>query len=481
MTQTTSPYALSEGELKSMSHKYKLQNIHLSDDISLIHTSAHLVNGSIFLIFQVPIMEEANNFYLYKITPMPLFLNNNSFMPNIDTNYVALSTHQTEYSIISHDEYRQCYGKHLCTAHDIRRPINKQSHCVVQTFFADKPICMVKNSTDSKPFYKLYGNDLFYSVKEMTPLHLRCPQRKTTTFTPHLVELKGQGQAIIAHGCTGTLPNDFKFTTLAKTTHVQLQSSPFMNLMNELPDITSINIFPTLPQPLDKHIFTLRNITDNSLSNIWDQLTKPTDNLAHFVRFIAIVLVITTIALFLCCCSKTIRLWFKTCIFWKNPKEWWTKKKGYELPTFNKNKGNTKETNTQTNKPHNDIETIHARINEIIDSTNLNSVSFQSPLFRQKYTIPNIPNIETNRPQPSPEPMDTTYQVPRQLVPPPRSRRELFEEERAIPKLIRTNSLYPSIPDHIYESMSRPKRERPASAETADLDTIDKKVRFEKQ
>ena len=336
MTHSTSPYILSEKELQTISHSYKGFNIHLSEDISQVHTSAFLYNNSIYFTFQIPIIEEKLFFHLYQVTPVPIFTNQTSHIPELDAKYIALSVTENYYSILNDFEYNNCITSTHCTISDIQRPNDKSAHCVIASYFTDTPMCPLVNYTLENSFFKIYGNQLIYSTNSTLPIHLRCPQRNAVTFNPIVVNLSGMGKAQIADGCSVTLQNNKRFSTLSKIKKVELSTSPFMNIISQNPNISTLQFKPITYDHVSIPIIHFHNHSDFEIPDIWQRLRKPSENALHLIRTILVFIILSTLLSFLCICSPKIRTWFKTCIFWKNPRTWWTTYKKYEIPTFRK-------------------------------------------------------------------------------------------------------------------------------------------------
>ena len=336
MTHATSPYILSESELKTISHSYKGLNIHLTTDISQVYTTAFLLNGSIYFTFHIPILEEKLFHHLYQVTPVPIYAQNSSFIPEIDAKYIALSITDNYYSILTSLEYSKCISGTYCSISDIQRPNDHSAHCVISTYFSDKPTCPLVNYTLEDSFFKVYGNQLIYSTNGTLPIHLRCPQKHATTFQPITINLSGMGKAHIADGCSITLQNNKRFSTLSKIKSVQLDTTPFMNVISNSPNISLLQFKPLTYESISIPIIHVHNHSESNNPDLWQKLTRPTENIAHIIRTLLTIIVICTLLSFMCIFSRKIRIWFKTCIFWKNPRTWWTTYKQYDISTFQK-------------------------------------------------------------------------------------------------------------------------------------------------
>ena len=95
-----------------------------------------IINNALKFYFSIPIIEEDNLFQFNKVTPIPIFSDNKTFLPDIDAYNIAISKSEAD----SDDEYRICHRKcwevqnclthkphfyklKLCTQHTHRRPI----------------------------------------------------------------------------------------------------------------------------------------------------------------------------------------------------------------------------------------------------------------------------------------------------------------------------------------------------------------------
>ena len=333
---STSPYLLSQDKLNEIAIKYRAQNIHLSNDLSEVATmKGFYLNNELTFPMSIPILNEKDKYRVYKASPIPIFTHDsdNVYEVDIDTKYLAYSTVSNHYRILTEEEFAFCRLSKFCTISDVSRPITPDSHCVIRTLSRDISACKLKKTENKEPYFHVSGTNMVYSIKGPMRTTLLCPSHPGR----QIINIDGIGTAKVEPGCEIQFENDMHIYINPIPDREDLGEIELMKLFEYIPRINNFthqvnyNNFSsiTVYQPNLKQV----NFTFKSLL---EEVINPSQALPEAMRVIGVIIIIVIIFLLICCCSKKFAIWFKTCIFWKNPKTYWVDIKNYDLGTFNK-------------------------------------------------------------------------------------------------------------------------------------------------
>ena len=293
-------------------------------------------NQKMIFIFEIPVLEEKNLFNVYKVSPIPIFIGGKTIFANIPITYIALSTTSNEYSLLTYEEYNLCMNARHCTTKDILRPLGDKTNCVVKTLDTDIQACSFSEVDISEPFYRLYNNHLVYSVKGPLETKFKCKTGSEHIEIKH--QLKGVGLLKVAPDCHIFFQDKYKAFSNPKTLIHDLGEAKFMDVFNILPTNDKFKI----PDPVltkSELEFPKLNTTKIDTFEIIDLVHKaldPKQALPDFLRALIIISILILLLFILFKCSPVCNTWFKTFIWWKNPKHWWTMQ-GYDFQnTFEK-------------------------------------------------------------------------------------------------------------------------------------------------
>ena len=189
---------------------------------------------------------------------------------------------------------------------------------------------------DDEPFYYVYSNKLIYSINGQQMANLICKHKgehnKSTAF------IEGIGTANIAPGCNVILQNRMEVYIHPEAKQTNLGEVKFMEIHRLIPRSGEYN-FKIAEQT--NHTYTiytpdLTPIETDMFSKIMHEIVNPEQVLPEVFRVLTGILIAVLIFVFICMCFPKVGIWFKTCIFWKNPKTWWVDIQQYDLATFNK-------------------------------------------------------------------------------------------------------------------------------------------------
>ncbi len=94
----TSPYAISKQELVTYAKQLKTEKgIAIVTAVEETKSSVALIDNQIQILIQVPIVDEQKLFHFYHIKPLPTFMENKTFIPILDAEYIALSRSGAKY------------------------------------------------------------------------------------------------------------------------------------------------------------------------------------------------------------------------------------------------------------------------------------------------------------------------------------------------------------------------------------------------
>ena len=339
ITNKASPYVFSRGELSRIAAYFRNQKIHLSNNIQDVYTVLTYDGQDALFTFTIPILEDRYFFKIFKIKSIPIFANGKVIEAKSDAKYLAYAQSNNEYTIMTHDEYNTCKRQRYCTVADILRPVDINSHCVVKSLNTDsvEAACPYVESVEKEPFFELYGNILVYSVINETEITFICKDLRTSLHERTVKKLNGIGIASVAPDCQILFGESKRAFSNPEPTVRNLGSLHLMDVFNYMPKIDNFSM------PFSKSETTIvikpLNLTETNYTSyrkILEEVINPQSAIPEIIRILMGILIFVASILLLCCMSKKFSVWFKTCIFWKNPRTWWQEYRNYDIKTFEK-------------------------------------------------------------------------------------------------------------------------------------------------
>ena len=215
----TSPYAISRYELNTYGSQLKTEKgIQIVNRIEDTKSSVALINNQIHLLIQAPIIDEQKLFNFYHIKSLPTFMENKTFQPILDAEYVAISRSGAKYIETTATEFTKCVLQpDICTVSHPITPINEQSLCVIRTYQSQKLTCPLQETKKTpKPVIYITANKAIYAVPQETHLYVKCSDHtETHTYVDETVTINGTGEVTFKPSCTVTLPGGATFDTPA--------------------------------------------------------------------------------------------------------------------------------------------------------------------------------------------------------------------------------------------------------------------------
>ena len=332
----TSPYLLSRNELNMIAAQYRINGVQLSSDINDVFTQVFEQDKSLLYTLRVPILNDKNLHHVYRATAIPIFKGDRVFKVKQDTVYIAYAASSRKYSILTEDEYNKCKQYKYCQTVDVERPITENSHCVMRSLDTGKQECPMIEIEDREPFYYVYSNKLIYSIKGPEMANLIC--KVNGHHNKSIAYLDGMGTASIAPGCNVILQNRMEIYIHPEAKQTSLGEVKFMEIHKLIPRNGDYNfiIKDNFNQTFTIYKPDLTPIDTDMFSKIMHEIVNPEQVLPEVFRVLTGILIAVLIFVFICMCFPKVGIWFKTCIFWKNPKTWWVDIQQYDLATFNK-------------------------------------------------------------------------------------------------------------------------------------------------
>ena len=202
----TSPYALSQKELINLASSLHLQGgVTLDTNINHVHAMAFITNGTLGFIFEVPIISDANTFHMYLVTPVPIFGDNKTYIPDVDATNIAIDKSGQRYTTLSDQELSKCLDTPpICKSSRPTYPLTFDALCVVTSYTSDKRNCPLREiPSRPAPFLFFEGLTMFYSVPQSTTVYVKCDARTINEGkTDASTEIRGIGEIRYRPGCT---------------------------------------------------------------------------------------------------------------------------------------------------------------------------------------------------------------------------------------------------------------------------------------
>lgn len=311
----TSPYAITYKELQAQRAQLKIdKGITITDRIEETKSSVAIVNNTIQILIQVPILDEQKLFNFYHIRALPVFKENKTFVPVIDSEYVAISRTGSYYTEVSSAEFTRCVIlPDQCQVSSPATPVGSRSMCVINTFIERRQHCPLQEvAKPPEPVILISGNRTIYSVPYETYLYVKCHDHTTYKHKEETINISGMGEASFRPSCSITLPGGATFNTPADTIEESMSDSKLFENLRTYDTPTNVVIrrlpekFPDLP------IITLHE-TDST--DTWENAFSP-DNQPFFIRLASVVIALFLVLIltyFFCpspfknCCQKAYR------------------------------------------------------------------------------------------------------------------------------------------------------------------------------
>ena len=170
----TSPYAISNKELLAQRQKLREEKgIIITDKIDDTRSIIGILNNTIQILIQVPILDEQKLFNFYHVQALPIFQDNKTYLPDIDAEYVAISKSGSYYADVNSVEFTRCViTPEHCRVSSPATPVGSTPVCTINTFINRKLMCpAVEIHAEPHPVILINGNRTIYSVPTVAHSH----------------------------------------------------------------------------------------------------------------------------------------------------------------------------------------------------------------------------------------------------------------------------------------------------------------------
>jgi hypothetical protein len=241
-----SPYVLSQLELEELAIIVHKESAHTIDTtMSNVKTTAAVVENTVIFIFEIPIIDTNKQYNFYLIKPIPVFKNNSTFYPDIDTTNIAISADGSRYVSLDQYEFDRCLDTpSVCNSHTPVAPVSNQALCTIVTYTTNQQKCPLKDFK-TKPFVFLYfdstNNRFFYSTPAETMIFIKCSE-KDGSYEDKTYTINGIGQAEFKPDCSINLQDGTTFRTPQTIGRKQLSDLPLLQIKDLAPSNSSYKI-----------------------------------------------------------------------------------------------------------------------------------------------------------------------------------------------------------------------------------------------
>ena len=297
----TSPYVLTKGELKELGITSMQQDgIIISDNPDDVICYTSITNNTIQFILQVPIKDPSKEFSLFTITPIPTFADNSTFMPQLDSNHIAINSIGDKYTILNDLELNRCLDTPPdCKSTKPIAPISDRTSCAALTYTSDSQQCPYKN-TGMKPttFVRFFDVNMFYSAPQEQKIYIQCAKTPThPNIRSEVITIQGIGVNTVHHSCDITLPDGSTHRTPKIPSIFHIQNNLFSEVKN-IPQPPPEAIYIT-----NQRIFTDFDLKDSEVTDFTDMIMNsfhPARSLSTIIITLTIIVSLIIVLLFTC-------------------------------------------------------------------------------------------------------------------------------------------------------------------------------------
>jgi hypothetical protein len=300
MTEVISPYALSQEELKKVASDAHANNkITVSTAYTDTQMKAVVVNNEMTLIFRSPIVDESQLYHFYRVKALPVFVQNRTFTPVIDANYIAISHAGTDYISMSSDEFSRCTTiPAQCYATNPAIPITPNADCSMVTYRDLVMKCpLLETDIVPSPTLHIKDNKVIFSVPTETGLLARCDNTKTHKLDQAHFKIQGMGEISFRPACTVTLPDGSHFKTPSGYAAENIPDLALYEILDihPVPTNVSLRMLPTSIEQTPTMTLSFDDMSIPSLEDLRLEAYHPKNAIPFLIRLFSIVMVIIII------------------------------------------------------------------------------------------------------------------------------------------------------------------------------------------
>ena len=307
-----SPYALTQRELDKLADTFRRKDgINIMRSLNKIDMNIAIINNELKFYFSIPIIEEDLLFHLYKVTPIPVFTDNKTYVPDIDATNIAISQSGADYITLTDEEYRICTEHNeRCKTASLTSPISSSSSCVLSTYTGNILKCPLKETTlIPSPFFLIKENSTIYSLPQETRIYIKCKHyQEFEKYADETITISGIGEASFKPGCSITLPNGSKFKTPINRMTEKMENSKIFEILRIYPIPTDVKIQKLTSNeyvPVPELSFT--DVTLPTWNNLAIETFHPHNIIPFVMRVIFTIIVLVIIILVCIVCNPSMK------------------------------------------------------------------------------------------------------------------------------------------------------------------------------
>jgi len=342
-----SPYILPQEDLDQLVTMHqRLKGIILTHDLSQVKTTAILENNTIVFYLEVPIIDTKKEFSLYTVTPLPIFMDNTTLMPMIDSNHIAINHDGDKFTTLTDLQLAACLDTPpRCHSISAITPIRTKISCVATSYITNTQSCaMVKSTSPPIPRFFFFEDIMVYSTPMETNIYILCPPLPgQSNKRDETMKISGFGIHKLAPKCSLTLPDGTTHVTPIRTDATEMENKLFHQIhQHQQPDEGPTFYDNT---PVFENIPRIRS-SSQRFSEIWSEQFHPAAVTANTTQIIIIIIIVCLLALllFYCrhklrqkCCGKRRTIKIRDPTYTPNPEEpalnnWFVEPDGNDQP-----------------------------------------------------------------------------------------------------------------------------------------------------
>jgi len=311
MSGVISPYAINQNELEKVANDVSQdKKIKISTAFTDTRMQVAIVQNELVLIFQSPIIDESQLYHFYRVKPMPVFIQNRTFMPEIDAEYTAISHTGSDYISLSPDEFSRCTATpRQCYVTSPAIPLTSGADCTMVTYRDLQMKCpLTETNIPPQPTLHIKDNKVIYSVPSEITLLARCENYLTHVPDQAHFKVQGMGEISFRPACTVTLPDGSHFKTPTGFPTENIRDLDLYEILNihPVPSNVSLRLFPVPIEEAPKMTLSFDDMSLPSLEQLRLQAYHPAHAVPFLIRLLSVLAVILIIALFIVCYCKCI-------------------------------------------------------------------------------------------------------------------------------------------------------------------------------
>jgi hypothetical protein len=176
----------------------------IDSNINNARTTAVVINNTLSFIIEIPLLDTDKFFNFYSVKTIPIFHDNKTLYPDIETNNIAISADGNKYAVLDQTELDRCMDTpSFCNSHRPIQPFTNKALCIVMTYSTNSPTCPLK-TFHTQPFVFLHfdrhNHVMFYSAPNHSNIFIRCA-KSNGDIEDHNYQIFGIGKATFRPDC----------------------------------------------------------------------------------------------------------------------------------------------------------------------------------------------------------------------------------------------------------------------------------------